>query len=187
MQLEVLNNSPPLISPDQIKICKYSDLDERMQQIALDAIEVINNATSTEPGKTWDNYTVTIRERLRNCKNAKNTFFIAQVGEKIVGYAAFFTKQDGILYPSKFLKTENEAYCSWTAIDENYKGKGISMDLKLQIFNAEHNITEFKGHMKKTNAANIRVLEKIGLKYQTTLIEVGHQYLYSVKNRLLSA
>lgn len=166
------------------RICKYSELDEATQKTALKAIGKINKTISTDGGvRTWEQcgYTTQLGERIATCLNAKNTLFIALDQGKVIGYVAFYTRQDNLSYANKFLKNEQEAYCSWTGVDQAYRGEGLAEGLKLKIFEPEHNIQIFRGHIKKTNAASIRVLDKFSEKgHPTTKEEQGHQYLYSV-------
>ena len=164
-----------------VPIHKFSALDERVQSVALEAIAAINRETSTAPGTTWESYTALIRDRLENCANAKNTLFIARVGDQVVGYCAFYTLQDKVPYPSRFLTSEGEAYCSWTAVHKDFKGQGIAQDLKLEIFNPEGGFTTFRGHIKKTNDASLRVLEKFAESgYIVSSRKEGSQVVYSV-------
>jgi|GEM_PF-6320504 len=169
-----------------VTIIKYSALDERTQQVALKTIAEINKKISTDGKKNWEEcgYTSQLCQRLSNCINAKNTLFIAFDKTRPIGYVAFYTKQDNIDYANKFLKNENEAYCSWTGIDEEYKGNGLAEFLKLQIFEPEHEIQIFRGHIKSTNAASLKILQKFSDKgFLTTSEQVRHQHLYSVHKK----
>jgi GNAT superfamily N-acetyltransferase len=169
-----------------ITITKYSALDEQTQEVALKVIGEINKKVSTDGKKTWEEcgYTSQICNRLATCLNAKNTLFLAFDEERPIGYVAFYTRQDDLLYTNRFLKSENEAYCSWTGVDEEYRGQGLAEYLKLQIFEPEHEIQRFRGHIKVTNAASIRVLDKFTEKgYETKKKLLGTQYLYSVHKK----
>ncbi len=172
-----------------VRVCKYSALDEKTQNVALKTIAKINNKISTDKIRTWEEYGYTsiICQRINNCLNAKNTLFIALDEEQVIGYVAFYTRQDNLFYANFFLENEKEAYCSWTAVDETYRGQGLAEYLKLQIFEPEHQIQTFRGHIKKTNKASLRVLDKFTEKgYDTTKIEQGLEYLYSVRNKDIS-
>lgn len=169
-----------------VTITKYSALDERTQEVALKTIAEINKKISTVGIKTWEEcgYTSQLCQRLSNCINAKNTLFIAFDKTRPIGYVAFYTRHNNIDYANRFLKNENEAYCSWTGVDDKYKGLGLAEFLKLQIFEPEHEIQLFRGHIKSTNAASIRVLQKFSKKgFETTSEQIRHQYLYSVHNK----
>lgn len=181
-------SSKPLSSPSTQgkthNILAFSELDDRMQAVALTAIATINKKTRTEPGKTWERYTGQIEERLKTCVNAKNTLFIAQEGAKVIGYVAFYTRPDRVPYANAYIESEDEAYCSWTAVDEDYRGKGLAQDLKLQIFSREDKYNAFIGHIKKTNSASLRVLNKFAEQgFDVTSEEFGHQVFYRVRKK----
>ena len=163
--------SPPLT------IHKFSELEGRVQSFALEAIASINAETSTEKGKTWKGYTDVIRGRLEDCENAKNTLFIARKGDQVVGYCAFYTLKDEV-YPSQFLDNDGQAYCSWTAVDKDFKGQGIASELKLQVFSPESGFTAFKGHIKRTNDASLRVLQKFAEKGYAVAQKVDARQVY---------
>ncbi len=165
-----------------VTIHKFSSLDARVQAVALEAIASINKETSTDEGKsTWEGYTAQIRDRLDNCENAKDTLFIACVGDQVVGYSAFYTLKDKVPYPSKFLDDEGQAYCSWTAVDKDFQGKGIATELKLHIFSPESGFTAFKGHIKKANTASLRVMRKFAEKgFNVVEKKDKHQVYYTI-------
>lgn len=169
---------------EEVYIHVFSQLDEKMKRVALENIADINKKTSTQPGVNWSNYTRMIKDRLKSCKNAQHTFYVAQVAEKIVGYAVFYTQIDR-LANCKYLDNNNEAYCSWVAVDESFRGRGIAEKLQLQIFNSENNIHSFKEHVKKTNEASLKVLNKFRENgYDVSEVESGHQLLCTVKKQV---
>ena len=176
-------------SIDNITISKYSSLDERVQKVALEAIVSINESTSTDPRKNWSDYTATILSRLDVCKNAKNTLFVALEVDQVVGYAAFYTRQDLCSYSNQFLEGEDEAYCSWIAVHEQYKGKALGFRLQTEIFKPEHGISTFKGHMKKTNEAAKKLLKKIAddTKFIVSQENLSSQIYYTVRSVELSS
>lgn len=168
-----------------IEIKRYSDLISQVQRIALNGIARINENTSTVPWCTWANYTHMIYQRLMCCSNAKHTLFVAFDQDKVIGYVAFYTLKDNLPIPNAVLNGPDEAYCSWTAVDETYKGRGIAINLKLKIFESGE-INTFKGHIKKTNAASLAVLEKFGkMGHEISKEEDDYEYFYTVKNNTL--
>lgn len=179
------------IDTKPVTIHKFSELNASQQEVALITIANINHNTSTNPVSgataTWDNYTPQIYARLRECANARNTLFIAQHDGKTVGYVAFYTRPDKLPFPSQFLDNESEAYCSWTAVDDKYRGQGIAEKLKLQIFaeNVKNPKYEaFKGHIKKTNASSLKVLNKFAKKgFPVKVEDMGESVLYTVHNK----
>lgn len=176
-------NEINLKNGNTVNVCKYSDLDESTKNIALKIIGEINETICTDGIRNWNQcgYTNQLCERIATCLNAKNTLFVAFDGEQVIGYVAFYTRQDKLSYANKFLKSDQEAYCSWTGVDNAYRGQGLAEHLKLQIFESEHQIQTFRGHIKKTNAASIRVLDKFTEKgYSTIKEKQGHQILYAV-------
>lgn len=166
-----------------IKVSKFNDLDENTQEIAFKAIGSLNSSISTDnDSTTWDKYTDTIIERLQEHPTSQNTFFVAQDKDSVVGYVAFYTRRDEIPYPNRFIN-QTQAYCSWTAVDDGYRGRGLAIDLKLQIFNPEHCVESFRGHIKKTNTSSLRVVEKFNeMGYRTSKENKPKQVLYTVFN-----
>lgn len=178
---EASSTSPSTLTKKKVTILRFIDLDQNDQRAALKAVIAINRVTSTQPGSTWNSYSQTIQDRLRICENSKNTFFVAKVEDQFVGYVAFYTRKDRISYINKFLDNDSEAYCSWTAVDDKFKGQGIAEKLKIEIFK-DPKIVRFKGHIKKTNDASLRVLEKFGVRgYHISSEDAGHQVYYSVQ------
>lgn len=164
-----------------VTIHKYSTLDAQTQRVALERIAAINQVTSTTFGnKTWSNYTPMIQQRLANPEGgAKDTLFVAQKAGQFIGYVAFYTRKDQLACTWDLKETE--AYCSWTAVDPEHRGGGIAMDLKLKIFEEDSGITTFKGHIKKTNDASIRIVEKFREKgYTVTCQDLGDKYFYTI-------
>lgn len=179
--LEVPSPNPILRKRQEVTIMRFSDLSQESQMAALKVVKAINRVTSTQPGITWAPYTEMIEERLLWCKNAKNTFFVAKVQDQFVGYVAFYTKEDRLPQLNPYLNHASEAYCSWTAVDERFRGQGIAEKLKLQIFN-DPKIKCFKGHIKKTNEASLRVLQKFGERgYPFSTEDAYHQVYYTVQ------
>lgn len=175
------HSTPP---EERITIHQFSHLDEKTQAIALQSIASINKETSTAEGITWENYTQVILNRLNNCKNSKNTLFIARFDDRVIGYVAFYTRQDLILYINQFLENDSEAYCSFTAVDQEFRGQGLAEQLKIQIFNSNEKMTAFKGHIKKTNRASLRVLEKFSeMGFSTEQEKIEHQVFYTVRKQ----
>jgi len=173
---------------NKISLVKYSDLDECTQKTALEAIAKINRKINTGGGKNWEEcgYTSNICKRINVCSGAKNTLFLAldEEKQKVVGYSAFYTKADNVDGINQWLKSEKEAYCSWTGVNEKYRGRGISENLKLMIFDPEQRITMFTGHIKKTNQASLRVLAKFGEKgHEISKKELNDTYVYSVHKK----
>lgn len=164
-----------------ITISKFSDLDLEARESTFATIASLNSSISTDDNlTTWDKYTDTIIERLQERPTSQNTFFVAQDKERIVGYVAFYTQKDRIPYPSRFIN-ESQAYCSWTAVDETYRGQGLAVSLKLPIFDPEHCVESFRGHVKKTNAASLRIIEKFSERgHKTSTISEGSQVLYTI-------
>lgn len=149
-----------------IEIYKFNDLDPSDQTIALLAIENINKKTSTDPlthTKTWHEkgYTASIKRR------SKDHLFLAKKVNQFIGYTAFYTNKDRI--PITRNLTDNQAYCSWTAVDENFWGQGVAVLLKMKIFDA--NVTAFSGHIKRTNHSSLKVLNK----FKTNSYEVNER------------
>lgn len=167
--------------PKKAEIFTYSKLSPEQQKAAHQAISDINKVTSTGDD-TWETYTDSIIQRAMSCKNAKNTLFLAQVANQFVGYVAFYKREDNIRYPNYFLNTDEEAYCSWTAVHPDFRGMGIAMDLKYKIFEPETGVHTFKGHIRETNRESLRVLEKFKEKgYETTSDYEFQHFFYTVK------
>lgn len=188
MSAEISGNQAPLPQelPGQkpVTIHAYSKLDKATQKVARKAIAAINKKTSTAPDSTWEVYTSQIKARLKECANAQNTFFVAKADDEVVGYVAFYTRMDKLPYPNQFLENDAQAYCSWTAVDEEYRGKGLATELKMEIFNAESKCTAFKGHIKKTNTSSLRVLDKFAEQgFKVTKEDHFHQVLYTVHKK----
>ena len=180
--------APILKQESGVSYHKFSELDERVQSVAMDAIASINKATSTTPGVTWEKYTARLINQLKECPNFKNTAFFAKNVDEIIGYVAFFTRKDENPAFNEFLQNDEQAYCALTAVDDRFRGKGIAIDLKMQIFNPEHRISSFSGHIKESNKASLRVLEKFAEmgfsiskeKKESDNKEKESEYFYSV-------
>lgn len=84
-----------------IIIKRFTDLNATTQEVALEAIANINKATTTDGVTSWDKYTQLIWGR------PKNHLFIAQIGEEIAGYVAFY-KKGTTDYISLFLSDDNQ-------------------------------------------------------------------------------
>jgi hypothetical protein len=167
-----------------IKISKFNDLNRETQEIAFKAIKSLNHSISTEYLETWDKYTPVIIDRLQEHPTSRNTFFVAQDKGSIIGYVAFYTQKDGVPYPNRYID-EHQAYCSWTAVDDSYRRRGLAVNLKLQIFEPEHCVESFKGHIKKTNESSLKVLDKFREKgHKTFQKDEGHRVLYTIHKKV---
>lgn len=150
---------------------KYSDLTEAQKQAALKAITEINENTSTTNGATnWSEYTPKIIEELINPED-QETLFLASMDEEFVGYCCCYTN------------SETEIYCCWTAVAEKARRLGISLALKMEIFNSNPKVTTFTGQVKADNIANIEVIKKFGkLGYTISITpESSTNNFYTVK------
>jgi ribosomal protein S18 acetylase RimI-like enzyme len=171
----------------EVVIHRFSDLDEQSQKIAFKAIALINKKASTTRGVTWEHYTPIIKKRMEQSPNSKSTFFVAQVVNEFVGYAAFYRSEDNInegLTQTSTLNP-NQAYCALVAVNSDYRGKGIAKKLELKIFDGETGITSFTCDIKKDNKASIRVAESFReIGYQVSRMQCSksrNMYQYSVE------
>jgi ribosomal protein S18 acetylase RimI-like enzyme len=169
-----------------ITIHKLSELDQKTRTVALQTIAAINQVTSTTEGTTWEPYTSSILERLQTSPSSADTLFVAKARlddqEQFVGYSVFYVLKDKIPYPSHFLSNDGEAYCSWIAVDKEFKGQKIAEKLQLKIFENSP-FTAFIAHIKKTNTASLRAFEKLS-SHQDLLVKkqnAGHQVVYTVR------
>lgn len=164
-----------------VTICKFSELNKETQEVALSAIASLNRTISTDGNKTdWSDYTELMIERLQEKPSSQSTFFLAQSDEKLAGYSAFYTEKDEIAYPSRFINA-SQAYCSWTAVKDSYRGNNLAIKLKISIFEPEHNIESFRGHVKKTNSSSLRILEKFEeMEHKVSREILSTQILYTV-------
>ena len=186
----VYGSSPvrPLTDRKVAVISKYSELSNEQQKIALTAIRTINLATTTDPvhGENWDKigYTESIYDQLQKSASARETMYIAQHDSKVVGYVAFYTRADKMPHVDDLLEHDEQAYCSWTAVDDDFRGQGLAIDLKMQIFAENSKFRSFRGHIKKTNAASLRVLEKFREQgFHIESQDAGEMILYTVTKR----
>lgn len=166
-----------------LEILRYSELDAAVQEVALQRIQQINAVTSTDGLYTWDQhgYTEKIRERVSYPLNedARNNLILARVENIFVGYVAFYSRNDNVPYPKKFIEREREIYCSWTGVDPEYRGRNMAMLLKEKIM--EEGFDSFRGHIKETNESSLRVLDKFAEKgYLVEKKLEGKQWLYRV-------
>lgn len=146
-----------------VVIRKFKELDLKTQKIAKQVITDINKVTTTDFGVSfWSKYTPMILSQ------PSDHLYVAQIGEAIVGYVAFYDH------------FQKEAYCAWTAVSNDYQKVGIATKLKLRIF--DEGFESFSGHIKKTNDASLAVLRKFGRNtgFKITEEDCGHQIHYTV-------
>ncbi len=145
----ITEKSRDTVKSQEVKIIKLSDLDERTQEKALDAIEAINLKTSTNGGITsWSKYTQKIREDVIDKPEIQKTLFLAQIIDQFVGYAVFYKNS-----------VPSSAYCFWIAVDEAFRGQGLALSLQLKIFE-DKTIRSFSEHIAESNTSALRVFKK---------------------------
>lgn len=165
-----------------ITLHRYADLSAEDKLAAQFAIGMINAQTSTDDGgSTWDKYTLTILYRMVCIPLDQQVIILAKKVDEFVGYAAFYRLPHMV---EAYDLGEDRYYCSWSAVHPKARGQGIAMQMKEYLFEDE-TVRGFCGHIKRTNKANLRVVEKFTEKgYPTTLTDAGRQFFYTTDRRL---